>query len=95
MGVVGPDTPAEMVGRRVGVKYVLITVYKSVLWWDELTRCLSRWLYKTCMKCPTCKVQYTNCRNQDNSGRVSIFHPSLPSELMLMMVTERSWDIPT
>ncbi|RAK85587.1 alcohol dehydrogenase [Aspergillus costaricaensis CBS 115574] len=44
---VGPDTPAEMVGRRVGVK----------------------WLYKTCMKCPTCKVQYTNCRNQDNSGR--------------------------
>ncbi|KAI3019692.1 ABC-2 type transporter family protein [Aspergillus niger] len=44
---VGPNTPAEMMGRRVGVK----------------------WLYKSCMKCPTCKVQYTNCRNQDNSGR--------------------------
>ncbi|KAI2825025.1 hypothetical protein CBS147343_9883 [Aspergillus niger] len=30
---VGPNTPAEMMGRRVGVK----------------------WLYKSCMKCPTCK----------------------------------------
>ncbi|PYI11931.1 GroES-like protein [Aspergillus sclerotiicarbonarius CBS 121057] len=44
---VGEDVSPEMMGRRVGVK----------------------WLQKSCMKCPTCKVQYTNCLNQDNSGR--------------------------
>lgn len=30
MGVVGPDTPVEMMGRRVGVKYI-IPVYQLVL----------------------------------------------------------------
>ncbi|PWY93893.1 GroES-like protein [Aspergillus sclerotioniger CBS 115572] len=44
---VGPDVEDNMLGRRVGVK----------------------WLQKSCMKCPTCKVQYTNCLRQDNSGR--------------------------
>lgn len=60
------------------------------------TNKLSRWLYKSCMKCPTCKVQYTNCRNQDNSGRVSIGHHLQCRRMRLItMAIECSGDIPT
>ncbi|OJK01364.1 hypothetical protein ASPACDRAFT_77136 [Aspergillus aculeatus ATCC 16872] len=43
----GPNAPSDMLGMRVGVK----------------------WLWSSCNDCPTCKVQYTNCPNQMNSGR--------------------------
>ncbi|PYH49759.1 uncharacterized protein BP01DRAFT_370408 [Aspergillus saccharolyticus JOP 1030-1] len=29
----------------------------------------AKWLWSSCQSCPTCKVQYTNCPNQENSGR--------------------------
>ncbi|KAL1962446.1 hypothetical protein VTN77DRAFT_9647 [Rasamsonia byssochlamydoides] len=44
---VGPNTPADIVGKRVGVK----------------------WIYSTCKNCTICKIRYTNCPNQNNSGR--------------------------
>ncbi|KAJ9247151.1 hypothetical protein DTO207G8_8299 [Paecilomyces variotii] len=28
-----------------------------------------KWLYSACKKCPTCKIRYTNCPNQNNCGR--------------------------
>ncbi|RAQ51263.1 alcohol dehydrogenase [Aspergillus flavus] len=61
---VGPDTTEDMMGKRVGVKYHSPI---SQLLRNGLTS--TRWLYSTCMKCPTCKVNYPNCPNQSNSGR--------------------------
>ncbi|KAH8691510.1 hypothetical protein BGW36DRAFT_400776 [Talaromyces proteolyticus] len=30
-----------------------------------------RWLHRACRRCEICKVDYTHCPNQDNSGRVT------------------------
>ncbi|PYH85639.1 hypothetical protein BO82DRAFT_380736 [Aspergillus uvarum CBS 121591] len=54
----GPNAPRDMLGMRVGIK----------------------WLWSSCKDCPTCKVQYTNCPNQRNSGRVYFVSP-IPENL--------------
>ncbi|KAE8342130.1 hypothetical protein BDV24DRAFT_150624 [Aspergillus arachidicola] len=61
---VGPDTTEDMMGKRVGVKYQSPVSERFREWLTS-----TRWLYSTCMKCPTCKVNYPNCPNQSNSGR--------------------------
>lgn len=73
-------------GKRVGVKYHSPI---SQLLKNGLTS--TRWLYSTCMKCPTCKVNYPNCPNQSNSGRVS-FLPHCKQSLadLSRMSLERS-----